>query len=120
MADAAGVTLVALLRGSDLEIFTQPERITGEASAMRPEKLVMMANQIGTYFASQKGEDAVAGIADHIKKFWDPRMRDEILAPCTIRGRRLAARGAARYRTARAAKKVVLLEINATKVINFA
>jgi formate dehydrogenase subunit delta len=47
---------------------------------MRPEKLVMMANQIGTYFASQKGEGAVAGIADHIKKFWDPRMRDEILA----------------------------------------
>jgi FdhD protein len=34
VADAAGITLVALLRGSDLdEIFTQPERITGEASS---------------------------------------------------------------------------------------
>lgn len=47
---------------------------------MQPEKLVMMANQIGTFFASQKEGDAVAGIVDHIKKFWDPRMRAAILA----------------------------------------
>ncbi|MFY9642539.1 MAG: formate dehydrogenase subunit delta [Rhodomicrobium sp.] len=47
---------------------------------MGPEKLIMMANQIGTFFASQKGDDAVAGIADHIRKFWDPRMRAAILA----------------------------------------
>jgi FdhD protein len=33
IADAAGITLVALLRGDDFEIFTQPERITGEASS---------------------------------------------------------------------------------------
>jgi formate dehydrogenase subunit delta len=46
---------------------------------MRPEKLVMMANQIGTFFVSQKGDEAVHGIADHIKKFWDPRMRAAIL-----------------------------------------
>jgi formate dehydrogenase subunit delta len=45
---------------------------------MRPEKLVMMANQIGTFFVSQKGGDAVHGIADHIQKFWDPRMRAAI------------------------------------------
>jgi formate dehydrogenase subunit delta len=45
---------------------------------MRPEKLVMMANQIGTFFASQKEGEAVHGIADHIKKFWDPRMRAAI------------------------------------------
>jgi formate dehydrogenase subunit delta len=38
-------------------------------------KLVYMANQIG--------DQAVAGIAEHIKKFWEPRMRkqmSEILA----------------------------------------
>jgi formate dehydrogenase subunit delta len=46
---------------------------------MRPEKLIMMANQIGTFFASQKADDAVHGIADHIQKFWDPRMRAAIL-----------------------------------------
>ena len=47
---------------------------------MKPEKLVMMANQIGAFFGSQKGDAAVHGILDHIKKFWDPRMRAAILA----------------------------------------
>ena len=31
MADEAGITLAAILRGEDFEIFTRPERITGEA-----------------------------------------------------------------------------------------
>jgi len=43
-------------------------------------KLVYMANQIGKFFASQGQEQAVAGTADHIRKFWDPRMRAAILA----------------------------------------
>ena len=47
---------------------------------MKPEKLVMMANQIGAFFASQKGDAAVQSILDHIKKFWDPRMRAAMLA----------------------------------------
>ena len=47
---------------------------------MQPEKLVMMANQIGTFFVSQKEGDAVDGILNHIEKFWDPRMRAAILA----------------------------------------
>lgn len=47
---------------------------------MTPDKLVYMANQIGKFFASQGGDQAVAGTADHIEKFWDPRMRAAILA----------------------------------------
>lgn len=47
---------------------------------MSPERLVYMANQIGIYFASQPHEDSVANIADHLRKFWDPRMRTAILA----------------------------------------
>jgi formate dehydrogenase subunit delta len=43
-------------------------------------KLVYMANQIGKFFASQGQDKAVAGTADHIKKFWDPRMRAAIFA----------------------------------------
>ena len=43
-------------------------------------KLVYMANQIGKFFASQGPEQAVAGTAEHIKKFWDPRMRAAIFA----------------------------------------
>jgi formate dehydrogenase subunit delta len=43
-------------------------------------KLVYMANQIGKFFASQGPEQAVTGTAEHIKKFWDPRMRAAIFA----------------------------------------
>jgi len=39
------------------------------------EHLVKMANQIGDFFGSQRHSDGAAGVADHIKKFWDPRMR---------------------------------------------
>jgi formate dehydrogenase subunit delta len=39
-----------------------------------------MANQIGTFFRSQGADAAVSGTAEHIRKFWDPRMRDAILA----------------------------------------
>ena len=47
---------------------------------MSPERLVYMANQIGKFFRSQGPDEAVAGTADHIRKFWDPRMRREIIA----------------------------------------
>lgn len=45
---------------------------------MSPDKLAYMANQIGKFFAHQPHDKAVAAIADHIQKFWDPRMRSEI------------------------------------------
>jgi formate dehydrogenase subunit delta len=47
---------------------------------MSPDKLAYMANQIGKFFAHQPHDKAVAAIADHIQKFWDPRMRREIFA----------------------------------------
>ena len=47
---------------------------------MSPDKLVMMANQIGTFFASQGEAAAAPGIAEHIRKFWEPRMRQAIFA----------------------------------------
>jgi formate dehydrogenase subunit delta len=42
-------------------------------------KLVRMANQIGAFFIPQGQDKAVAGIADHLQKFWDPRMRAAII-----------------------------------------
>lgn len=39
-----------------------------------------MANQIGRFFATAEPRTAVAAIADHLDKFWDPRMRAGILA----------------------------------------
>jgi formate dehydrogenase subunit delta len=47
---------------------------------MSHDKLAYMANQIGRFFESQKSDTAVAGIEDHILKFWDPRMRRAIIA----------------------------------------
>lgn len=44
------------------------------------EKLVMMANQIASFFAAQGPDRAVPQIAKHIKDFWDPRMRAGIAA----------------------------------------
>jgi formate dehydrogenase subunit delta len=39
-----------------------------------------MANQIGKFFNAQGGEATVKGVYEHIKKFWDPRMRSKIFA----------------------------------------
>jgi formate dehydrogenase subunit delta len=44
------------------------------------QRLVYMANQIARFFAAQPHDRAVAGIAEHIAKFWDPRMRQHIRA----------------------------------------
>ena len=47
---------------------------------MTPDKLAHMANQIARFFASYPHDEAVAGIADHLRKFWEPRMRRQLLA----------------------------------------
>ncbi len=45
------------------------------------EHLVQMANDIGNFFRSEpKRDDAVAGIANHIDKFWTRRMREKLTA----------------------------------------
>lgn len=47
---------------------------------MNPEYLVDMANDIAAFFASESGADeAPKSIAGHITRFWDPRMRREII-----------------------------------------
>ena len=47
---------------------------------MTPETLVRMANQIADFFKSQGDSEAIAGTEDHILKFWDPRMRTQLMA----------------------------------------
>lgn len=37
--------------------------------------LIRMANDIGNFFRVQGEDKAADGIADHIKKFWEPRMK---------------------------------------------
>jgi formate dehydrogenase subunit delta len=48
----------------------------GESAA----KLVAMANQIGLFFGSQRRRDSAEALADHLRKFWTPLMRDQIRA----------------------------------------
>lgn len=47
---------------------------------MQADALVRMANQIGDFFEAMPDRlEALDGIAQHIRKFWDPRMRRELL-----------------------------------------
>ncbi|MBB3611953.1 formate dehydrogenase subunit delta [Rhizobium sp. BK602] len=41
-------------------------------------KLVYMANQIATFFKTQPANEAAQGVATHINKFWEPRMRRQL------------------------------------------
>jgi formate dehydrogenase subunit delta len=43
------------------------------------EHLVQMANDIGNFFRAQPRPEAVAGIANHIRSFWTPRMRRKLI-----------------------------------------
>lgn len=43
--------------------------------------LVHMANRIGQFFQAMPDQaEATAGVAEHIRKFWEPRMRRALLA----------------------------------------
>jgi formate dehydrogenase subunit delta len=45
---------------------------------MNSEHMVHMANQIALNFASYPHDEAVANVADHLKKFWEKRMRVQL------------------------------------------
>jgi formate dehydrogenase subunit delta len=48
---------------------------------MQIEKLVKMANQIGAFFeADPEHSAAVEGVTSHLCRFWEPRMRRQLLA----------------------------------------
>jgi len=45
---------------------------------MKPEQMVHMANQIAGFFASYPRQEAVSAVADHLEKFWERRMLQQI------------------------------------------
>lgn len=53
---------------------------------METRDMVRMANQIGTFFKSYGEKDAIDGIAEHINKFWEPRMRRDFFAHIDVGG----------------------------------
>ncbi len=56
------------------------------AASSHDEKLVCMANQIAQYFMSQPHDQAVAGMVDHLRSFWTPKMRRQIMDHAAVGG----------------------------------
>ena len=46
---------------------------------MDAERLVAMANDIAAFWDAEAGEGAAEGVRSHISRFWEPRMRREII-----------------------------------------
>jgi formate dehydrogenase subunit delta len=44
------------------------------------DRLVEMANQIGDFFAPYPPGQRSEGIRNHLRHYWDPRMREALLA----------------------------------------
>ena len=48
---------------------------------MHADNLVKMANNIAAFFQAEPDRTAaVAGVVDHLRKFWEPRMRKDIIS----------------------------------------
>lgn len=43
------------------------------------ERLITMANQIGDFFAPYPPKRRIEGIRNHLRTYWDPRMREALL-----------------------------------------
>jgi formate dehydrogenase subunit delta len=67
---------------------------------MNAERLVTMANDIANFFAAEADRDAAAqAVATHLTRFWEPRMRKQIVEHYRTGGSglsELAAAGVAR------------------------
>jgi formate dehydrogenase subunit delta len=40
---------------------------------------IRMINNIAAHFSYLRAEQAAAAVADHVKRFWDPRMKQRLL-----------------------------------------
>jgi formate dehydrogenase subunit delta len=49
-------------------------------SSAKIDKLVRMTNQIGDFFTPMGEEAATLGVANHLKRFWTPKMIRELVA----------------------------------------
>ncbi len=57
---------------------------------MQHDSLVRMANDIAKFFAVQGEARGAAGVADHIKRFWEHRMKSAIFAHVAAGGEGLS------------------------------
>jgi formate dehydrogenase subunit delta len=64
------------------------------------EHLASMANDISDFFEGEVGPaDAPASIAQHLQRYWDPRMRAKIIAYAAGGGEQLSATALAAVKT---------------------
>jgi formate dehydrogenase subunit delta len=47
---------------------------------MDAHHLVEMVNEIAAFFVGEDPANAAANVANHLRRYWDPRMRKQILA----------------------------------------
>jgi formate dehydrogenase subunit delta len=53
---------------------------------MKIEALIKMANQIADFFQGEAGADAPAAVASHLRRYWEPRMRKDMLTHYELNG----------------------------------
>ena len=54
---------------------------------MNAERLVAMANDIANFFAAEPDREiAIEGVRNHLQRFWEPRMRKQIVAHLEAHG----------------------------------
>lgn len=56
------------------------------------EKLIRMANQIADFFGPYSDAEAIPGVHEHIRAFWTPAMREELLVYAEADGKGLRPR----------------------------
>ena len=47
---------------------------------MNVDRLVAMVNDIAAFFVGEAGPEAPAAVANHLRRYWEPRMRSQIIA----------------------------------------
>jgi FdhD protein len=83
LAEESRVTLVGFVRQRSHTVYANPnpQRIWTDRCRHAHERRTSHHhdNQIGAFFESQPDRnEAVAGVADHLRRFWDPRLRRAI------------------------------------------
>lgn len=66
------------------------QHLSQSLDVMALDRIVVMANQIGDFFEPYPSERRAEGIRNHLRTYWDPRMRAELLAHIAAGGSGLA------------------------------
>ncbi len=70
---------------------TSLHAVHNEDPVLDIERIVLMANQIGDFFAPYPPERRAEGIRNHLRTYWDPRMRAALLDYVDQGGEKLTA-----------------------------